>query len=56
MDPVDQIQNDNPNDVANDLAECESQPFEEFEEDLFYTSGTWSEDDEGGALLKSRVI
>ena len=44
------------NDAANDLAEYESQPVEEFEEDLFYTSGTWSEDDEGNVVLKSGVI
>jgi len=43
-------------DAANDLAEHESQPFEEHEEDLFYTSGTWSEDDEGDVVLKSGTI
>jgi len=42
--------------AANDLDECESQPFEEFEEDLLCTSGAWSEDDEGNAVLKSGVI
>ena len=47
---------DDSNDAANDLAEYESQPFEEFEEDLFYTSGTWSEDDDGNVVLKSGVI
>jgi len=47
---------DNDNDAANDLAEYESQPFEEFEEDLFYTSGTWSEDDEGNVVLKTGLI
>jgi len=47
---------DDSNDAANDLAEYESQPFEEFEEDLFYTSGTWSEDDDGNVALKSGVI
>jgi len=44
------------NDAANDLAAYESQPFEEFDEDLFYTSGTWSEDEEGNIVLKSGVI
>jgi len=43
-------------DAANDLAEYESQPFEEFEEDLFYVSGTWSEDEDGNVVLKSGVI
>jgi len=47
---------DNDMDAANDLAEYESQPFEEFEEDLFYTSGTWSEDDDGNVVLKSGTI
>jgi len=46
----------NDTDAANDLAEYESQPFEEFEEDLFYTSGTWSEDEDGNVVLKSGVI
>ena len=47
---------DDNDDAANDLAAYESQPFEEFEEDLFYASGTWSEDDEGNVVLKSGVI
>ena len=55
-DAVDPTNHDENNDDANDLAEYESQPFEEFEEDLFYTSGTWSEDDDGNAVLKSGVI
>jgi len=42
--------------AENDLVEYESQPFEEFEEDLFCTSGTWSEDDEGNVVLKSCII
>jgi len=50
------VDDDNNTDAANDLAEYESQPFEEFEEDLFYTSGTWSEDDDGNVVLKSGVI
>jgi len=36
--------------AANDLDEHESQPFEEFEEDLFCTSGTWLSD------YKSRLV
>ena len=44
------------NDAANDLAPYESQPFVEFDKDLFYTSGTWSEDEEGNAVLKSGVV
>jgi len=42
--------------MANDLAEYESQPFEEFEEDLFYMSGTRSEDKDGHVVLKSGVV
>jgi len=55
-DAVDPTNHDDNNDDANDLAEYESQPFEEFEEDLFYTPGTWSEDDDGNVVLKSGVI
>jgi len=38
------------------LAEHESQLFENFEEDLFYTAGMWSEDEDGDVMLKSGVI
>jgi len=55
-DAVDPTNHNDNNDDANDLAEYESQPFEEFEEDLFYTPGTWSEDDDGNVVLKSGVI
>jgi len=41
------------NDAANDLDAYESQPFEQFEDDMFYQTGTWSEDDEGNIVLES---
>ena len=41
------------NDAADDLEAYESQPFEEFEDDLFYQTGTWEEDEDGNLVPRS---
>jgi len=40
-------------DAADDLDAYKSQPFEEFEDDLFYQTGTWSEDEDGMLVPRS---